>query len=1068
MEKKTASAIMLTLLLTSMLTLAFNIQTAKAESELQIIIGTTDSVEGTLDPAQAYDYFGWCILQQIAGTLVSVKPGSTTGAEFVPELTESWNVSDDSTIWDFTLRQGITFPDGTEFNATHVKYSFDRAIRLIPSIPEGAPAGLGYDLIINRIEVLSTYKVRFYLNFPFSPFLGILACRASAIVDPKYAPIAQVNYTAGDPRASTSVAFIGPYNLSRWERVAGRDIEIKLDANPHYWNATSGYPKIKHIIFRFYSNSSSLRSAIDTGDVDMAFRHISPTDVLDLEDDPSVKVWWGTGAFIQYLCFQEKRAPFNDTRARVAVAAALNRSIVCQTVFLGLASPLYSIIPPGMLGHTEAFTELGDANYTLTRSLLAELGYNEANKLTFDLWYESSGHYPMSGEQALMYKEAFEASGVIQVTLKSADWPSYRANRNDEIMDAYVYGWYPDYVDPDDYSFLYWATWLHTNYDSVNPVTYAQQVALYDDARATTNPTLRAELYAQTDDIAIEQCSVVPLYVDMSCAVTKPNIHGVCLDITQDMRYWLLYIAEAEPRTWTVDDDGPADFSSIQEAINSPNVKDGDTLFIYNGTYYENVVVNKAVSLMGENRETTIIDGSGTGKVVVITANHVTVNGFTIRNSGSNYPEDNGVYVYSSNYNNITNNIITNNLFGIRLSYSSYNTLVGNNVSNNDDGIWLYSSNYNNLIDNIANWNRYHGITVYWYSDFNNVKENNAFNNSWGITVSLSSNNNLVKNIANWNTGWGIDVEYSYSTSNQLVGNTASNNNLGFQLYESSGNILYHNNLINNSRQLWCYASINTWDDGYPSGGNYWSDYAGVDANGDGIGDIPYVIDADNVDRYPLMNPYGAPLPLTYALTITATVGGTTDPAPGTYSYTASSTVQVTAIPEANYLFDYWELDEVNVGSANPYTVLMDKNHTLKAVFSPIPPPLSASISPLSASILVGQSVTFTSTVTGGYTPYSYQWYLNGNPVSGATSNSWTFTPTTSGVYYVHLRVTDAKGNTAQSDTARITAATVPVGGYSIPIQVPTKAEPVLPYIALIAILTAILTKLRPKTKRKR
>jgi hypothetical protein len=132
------------------------------------------------------------------------------------------------------------------------------------------------------------------------------------------------------------------------------------------------------------------------------------------------------------------------------------------------------------------------------------------------------------------------------------------------------------------------------------------------------------------------------------------------------------------------------------------------------------------------------------------------------------------------------------------------------------------------------------------------------------------------------------------------------------------------------------------------------------------------------------------------------------------------------------------------------------------------PPPLSASISPLSASILVGQSVTFTSTVSGGYTPYSYQWYLNSAPVSGATSASWTFIPTTSGIYYVHLKITDAKGNTAQSDAARITVATVPVGGYSIPIQVHTKTEPVLPYIALIATLTAIFTKLRPKTKRKR
>jgi hypothetical protein len=128
---------------------------------------------------------------------------------------------------------------------------------------------------------------------------------------------------------------------------------------------------------------------------------------------------------------------------------------------------------------------------------------------------------------------------------------------------------------------------------------------------------------------------------------------------------------------------------------------------------------------------------------------------------------------------------------------------------------------------------------------------------------------------------------------------------------------------------------------------------------------------------------------------------------------------------------------------------------------------LSASISPLSASILVGQSVTFTSTVSGGYAPYSYQWYLNGAPVSGATSNTWTFTPTAGGIYYVYLKVTDAKGNTAQSDASRITVSTVPVGGYSIPIQVQTKTEPVLPYIALIAALTAILTKIRPKTKRK-
>jgi peptide/nickel transport system substrate-binding protein len=452
----------------------------------------------------------------------------------MPDLATTWNSSSDLKVWDFNLRTGVKLPDGTEFNATHVKYSFDRAIALIPNIPEGAPAGLGYDAIINRTEAVSTYKVRFVLNFPFSPFLGILSARSSAIVDPAYAPQAQVNYTAGNARSSTPLAFVGPYTLSKWDRVAGRDVEIRLEANPNYWNLASGYPKIKHIIFRFYSDATALRLAISAGDVDMAFRHISPIDVLDLQNNMNVKVWFGTGAFIQYFCFQTKRAPFNETKIRVAVAAALNRSSMTETVFLGLADPLYSIIPPGMLGHTDAFKKLGDANYTLTRSLLADLGYNEAHKLTFKLWYESSGHYPQSDAQALLYKEALEGSGVISVTLDHADWSGYKSNRDNEIMDAYVYGWYPDYVDPDDYSFLYWASWIHTNYSN------ATQVGFYDQARATTNTTVRAQLYAQIDDIAVQQCSVVPLYVSGAWAVTKPNVYGIYLDITQDMRYWLI------------------------------------------------------------------------------------------------------------------------------------------------------------------------------------------------------------------------------------------------------------------------------------------------------------------------------------------------------------------------------------------------------------------------------------------------------------------------------------------------------------------------------------------------
>ncbi|MGB9778502.1 MAG: InlB B-repeat-containing protein, partial [Candidatus Bathyarchaeales archaeon] len=204
----------------------------------------------------------------------------------------------------------------------------------------------------------------------------------------------------------------------------------------------------------------------------------------------------------------------------------------------------------------------------------------------------------------------------------------------------------------------------------------------------------------------------------------------------------------------------------------------------------------------------------------------------------------------------------------------------------------------------------------------------------------------------------------------------------------------------------------------------------------------------------------------TYTLKIETTTGGTTNPAPSTYTYNVGSVVSVTAIPSSGYVFDHWELNGSNVGSANPYSVTMNNNYVLKAFFTSAPSPPSVSINPMSDSILIGQSVQFTSSVAGGTSPYKYQWYLNDNPVSGATSSSWTFTPTATGIYYVFLKVTDANNNTVQSEAARIVVSSVPVGGYSISLA---KKAPVLKlqtsiYTALIILFVAVLSL----TKRKR
>jgi hypothetical protein len=131
-----------------------------------------------------------------------------------------------------------------------------------------------------------------------------------------------------------------------------------------------------------------------------------------------------------------------------------------------------------------------------------------------------------------------------------------------------------------------------------------------------------------------------------------------------------------------------------------------------------------------------------------------------------------------------------------------------------------------------------------------------------------------------------------------------------------------------------------------------------------------------------------------------------------------------------------------------------------------VAPQLKVSISPMLDSILLEQSVEFTSTVSGGYTPYGYQWYLNGNPILGATSSELAFTPTSEGIYYIYLKVTDAEGNVAQSDTARITVSAVPVGGYSVAIKGHTIAKPLTFYLALVVILAGVFVAIRRKIPR--
>jgi peptide/nickel transport system substrate-binding protein len=441
----------------------------------------------SLDPQTVTAVNDFRILINLYDGLVRYKDGSL---EVEPALATSWKISSDGKLYTFTLRKGVKFHDGTDFNAAAVKFNFDRMLDDKHPYHNTGPFPLAFFFqSIVETTVIDEYTVQFRLEEPYAPLLSNLAYPTGLIVSPTAVKAQKANF--GRNPVGT-----GPFKFAKWES----NRLVVLEKNADYWQ---GAPKLNAVVFRPITDANTRVTEILSGGIDLMVE-VPPDNMGMFKKDPMFTVYEQAGPHLWFLILNMKEGPFTDQRMRQAVNYAINKEALVKEVLQGTATVATGPTPSAFGWAYNDQLKPYPYDPAKAKELIKAAGH-EGAELTFYVTEGGSGMLnPIAMGTAI---QADLAAVGLKVKIETYEWNTFLGKVNPGLegkADMAEMAWMTNDPDTLPYLALRQAAWPDQGGFNSGYYANAKVDKLLEQARAETDQAKRAELYKQMQAIVYE------------------------------------------------------------------------------------------------------------------------------------------------------------------------------------------------------------------------------------------------------------------------------------------------------------------------------------------------------------------------------------------------------------------------------------------------------------------------------------------------------------------------------------------------------------------------------------